>query len=1693
MKRAFRRATTVVGAVALTAGMVMALPVAANAAVSATAPVIINEVYGGGGNAGATYQNDFVELYNTTDAAVTLDGWSIQYASGSDTSTQGFNGAIALSGEIAAHGYYLVQGAGGSEGASLPSADASGSVNISGSTGSVALVSQTATVGTACAVDHDTDSDSGCASQLDVVIDLVAFGTTAGHFAGSGQAPGASNTTSVSRIPDHTNSADNAADFATAAPTPRSVNVEDPPPPVGGDKTIAEIQGESDTSPLVGASVTTTGVVTAAYPDGGYFGFVIQTPDTGGDLDLATHTVSNAVYVYMTQPAGPVTVEVGDYVQVTGTVSEYKASGSPRSLTEINVAAVGDVQQLDGAGIVAPKPITNAWPTTDAQRESIESMLFAGDGTYTISNTYTTNQYGEVGLAYGDTPLMQWTDVARPSTPEADAVEADNAARGVVLDDGASTNFLSSSNTDLTPPYISMDQPLRVGEQVSFTDPVIVDYRNSTWKLQPTSEVTAPSGGDPADYPVTWTNNRAAVPDATALGSGDVRIASFNVLNYFTTLGSSRSDCTPYTDRVGNGITTKSCTGANGPRGAWDTASLQRQQDKIVHAINALDADVVGLMEIENSLVVDGPGHADAALATLVGALNADAGATKWAYVPSSADLPPASEMDVITNAIIYRIATVRRIGDSHALGDRSGDGEPFVNAREPIAQAFMPMGDGNPFTIVVNHLKSKGSAGPLPGDADSGDGQGASNASRVAQATALNAWVSDTLIPETGVDDVFLAGDFNSYTMEDPLNILYNDGWTDLNSHYQTGKQSYNFGGMNGSLDHVLANTSALARTTGADIWNINAPESIALEYSRYNYHGTLFYDDNPYRSSDHDPVVVGVNSGGTGSQQIQILGINDFHGRIQANGQEAGAAVLAGAVNDMRGQNPNTVFAAAGDLIGASTFESFIAHDKPTIDALNAAGLEVSAVGNHEFDQGYHDLVDRVMAPYNEDTNKYGGAEWKYLGANVKFKDSGDPALDPTWVREFNGVKVGFVGAVTEHLPELVSPAGIADIEVTDIATAVNAEADELKSSGDADIVVMLVHEGAPNTSCDSVTDPTNDFGKIVTQLDANVDAVISGHTHLTYNCMVDVPGWQDEGRAVTQRPVVSAGQYGYNLDQLLFTVSADKQVTKIESTTIALTRQIDDPNKPGSKIWVPNYAADGTVGQIVSKAVTDAEVLGAVPLGEVAGQFNRAKDSAGVENRGGESTLGNLVAEAQRWATESETTGSAQIAFMNPGGLRADMLGNPGGYPAVLTYQQAATVQPFANTLVNMTLTGAQIKTVLEQQWQPAGASRPFLRLGISKGFTYTYDPAAAAGSHITAMWLNGSPIDAGASYSVTVNSFLASGGDNFFELANGANKKDTGQTDLQGMVDYMKANAPEGTPLPVDNSQRSVGVSYLSAQGGHAGGDAVSFDLTSLSMSTGTATDATVSVSLNGTELGTFDVNSTVGTAKDDETGTASVTVTLPLGTPVGTANLTVTGASTGTVTTVPFEVSQTFTDVPADNPFADDIAWMVQAGITQGYDDGTFRPTATLTRQVIAAFMYRFAEGTEKPSCDPSAERRFSDVPASNPFCGEIEALAAMGVVSGGTDGKFHPVDVVGRQAAAAMIYRLVTDTPTDPTCDPTEDRMFSDVFASNPFCGPIEWLANLNIVQGYGDGTFKPTRLMTRQSVAGMMHRALVT
>ncbi|MEJ7831754.1 MAG: ExeM/NucH family extracellular endonuclease [Nocardioides sp.] len=1447
----------------LVASGLLATPTPASANPTGTG-LVINEVYGGGGNTGAQYTNDFVELYNPTSSPISVAGMSVQYRSATGTTATVTN----LAGSVPANGHYLVQQAAGTTpAAALPTPDATGTAAMSGSGGVVLLVPSTTPF-----------TGTGNLAGNPAVLDAVGYGTTPTTFETSNTAVALTNTTSGARTAG-ADSDQNAPDFSEGAPAPQNSGATPPPPPPpppGTAKTIAEIQGNATTSPEAGNTVITQGVVTAQYP-GSLNGLYIQTAGTGSGAD-ATPGASDGVFVFGSN-IDETPFAVGDSVEVTGLVSESFG------LTQVTPAS-GGVTELT-APLAPVTPLAAAYPTTATDRETHESELFAPAGPFTVTNAFGINRFAEIGLASGTTPLIAPTEVEDAQTGNTAAIVADNAARAVVLDDGANVDYTSGANRDVPLPWLSPSNPIRVGAPVTFTGPVVLSFGFGAWRFQPQQQVTGNGAGI-----ATFANTRTSAPGAVG---GDLRLATFNVLNYFPTTGAEYvagglGTCTYFTDRAGNPITNNTCSN-NGPRGAANTENLQRQQDKIVAAINKLDASIVSLEELENSAKFGK--DRDFAIGRLVDALNLAAGAGTWAFVasPPAADRPPVADEDVIRTGFIYKPAQAVPVGTSQILIDEVN----FDNAREPLAQAFKKPGtpDSSAFVVIVNHFKSKGSG------ADDGTGQGLANQDRIGQANALSAF-ADTFAASRGTDQIFLAGDFNAYSQEDPMQVLYAEGYTAIESD-TAGEETYSFSGLSGSLDHVLASPTALPMVTGADIWNINSGESIAFQYSRFNYNATNFYQPDAFASSDHDPEIVGIDVAETAAPvDVQILGTNDFHGRILNNTSngEAGAAVLAGAVKQLRSQNPNTVFAAAGDLIGASTFESFIQNDEPTIDALNEAGLEVSAAGNHEFDQGYADLAGRVQDR----------ADWEYIAANVRKRLDNSRALAPTFTKTLNGVQVGFVGAVTEDLPSLVSPDGIAEIEVTDIVSEVNASADDLEAAG-ADLIVLLVHEGAPSTDCATMDDdPTSDFGGIIAGVDDNIDAIVSGHTHLEYNCSFPVAEWVAEARPVTDRPVVSAGQYGIALNQLVFTV---------DPTTGVVTAKKQAVLKLKTSPSTPNYPSDAVVAQIVADAVEFARVAGARKLGKIGGPFKRARLADGTtENRGGESTLGNLVAEIQQSATEAENTGAAQIAFMNPGGLRADIVAPDGIYPSDLTFRQAANVQPFANTLVNMDLTGTQLETVLEEQWQPATESRPFLKLGVSEGFTYTYEPPAAGSplgtkGEVTGMWLNGQSVADASTYSVTVNSFLASGGDKFTEFTRGTGRQDTGQTDLEATVDYFAANATDAAPLQVDYSQRAVGVRFpATAPEAYAPGDQVTFDLSSLAMTgPGDVTDSLVTVSLGGDELGTFAVNNVAQTALPgfDEAGKATVTVTLPADLPSGDVDLIVTGSATGTTTQVPITV------------------------------------------------------------------------------------------------------------------------------------------------------------------------------------------
>ncbi|MCU1409230.1 MAG: hypothetical protein JWM23_1310 [Microbacteriaceae bacterium] len=1229
--------------------------------------------------------------------------------------------------------------------------------------------------------------------------------------------------------------------------------------------TIAEVQGTGTASPFVGSTVTVEGVVTADHRVGGYKGVYLQTQGTGGETD-ATPGVSDGIFVFLGSSNSA--VAIGDLVKATGPVSEYFG------LTQITASAAGALELVTAAaGVPAPTPLPDT--AVGGDREQYESMLVAPSGTYRLSSSHQLYNFGTLWLSAGDAPLVKSTEQVRPGDA-ANAIAAANRANRIFLDDGYSIQVGNNAHPG-GQPYFTADAVVRVGDVVQFpAQPYVLSWGFDDWRLQPTVPINDAS---PADYKPTFPQSNPR-PTAPPEVGGDIQAASFNVFNYFTTLSSQNKDA----------------------RGAATQAQFDIQKSKIVAAINGLDADVVALMEIENSVKLGKP--IDSALADLVAGLNAALGSDTWAFVPTPTSLNDASITDFITTAIIYKKDAVTPVGASRTQVDET----VWNIAREPIAQTFTA--GSKTLTVVANHFKSKSGSGTEPTD-----GQGQFSAERTAEAHAVVKFVGD-LQKSSGSDDVLLLGDFNAYAQEDPIQVFADAGYVDLVPAKAAGQFTYTFDGELGSLDHAIATPSLARSITGTGVWNINSPE-----WSDRGYAFGAAETGTPYRSSDHDPIKVGI-SNVVQPVDINVVTVNDFHGRIEQENASGGAAVLSGAVKQIRAQNPNTIFAAAGDLIGASTFTSFIQQDNPTIDALNAAGLDVSSVGNHEFDQGWGDLRDRVIPR----------AAWEYLGANVYSKVTGKPALPEYFTEAFNGVTVGFIGAVTNELPSLVSPAGIADLDIRDVTTETNRVADNLRdgnpANGEADVVILLVHEGAATTDISSATDDSA-FGHIVNGVDSDVNAIVSGHTHLAYN------------HVINGRPVISAGQYGERFGLM------DLQVNPQTKELLAISNQILPLMDTTKAPPVALYPADPAVTPIVAAATAQANVLGAVKVGTISADFNRARQAAGTENRGGESTLGNFVADVQQWSTRDKGT---EIAFMNPGGLRADLKfasTGPDDPDGNLTYKEAAGVQPFANTLVTMTLTGAQVKQVLEEQWQPTGASRPFLKLGVSKGFSYTYDPTAAAGSHITHMFLNGAEVQPGDSHSVVVNSFLASGGDNFQALASGTSRADSGKVDLQSMVDYFATNA---TATP-DYAQRAVGVTLSAPDAdGYSAGDVVTLGLSSLLFSAGEPAGSTVTVSLGGTQLGSAPIDPTI-VDTTDEVGRGSAQVTIPAGVS-GAQQLTVAVPETGTSIAVPIEIAATQVPEKVKSTTSGSVALFANHNSTIHYTvtvkAGTVTPTGPVT-------------------------------------------------------------------------------------------------------------------------------------------------
>jgi 5'-nucleotidase len=526
----------------------------------------------------------------------------------------------------------------------------------------------------------------------------------------------------------------------------------------------------------------------------------------------------------------------------------------------------------------------------------------------------------------------------------------------------------------------------------------------------------------------------------------------------------------------------------------------------------------------------------------------------------------------------------------------------------------------------------------------------------------------------------------------------------------------------------------------------------------------------------------------------EVQILALNDFHGNLlppagssgRVGAVEAGGAeYLATHVDALEQSNRNSIVVSAGDLIGASPLLSSLFHDEPTIEAMNQIGLDLNAVGNHEFDEGTTELLrmqDGGCHPVDGclDGDGFGGADFRFLAANVVSEETGETLFAPYSIQNFNGAKVAFIGMTLEGTPTIVSPSGVAGFDFLDEADTANALVPELQRRG-VEAIVVLIHEGGLPAAldingCNGVSGPIVD---IVNRLDDEVDLVISGHTHQPYVCTID------------GKPVTSAFSFGRLVTDIDMRVDRARQdVTSITINNRIVTRDVPK---------------DAAITSLIGRYNALAAPIANRPIGNITADILRASDASL------EQSLGNVIADAQLAATAGSGVGEAVVTFMNPGGVRADLTyasSAAGEGDGVVTYGEAFTVQPFGNSLVTMTLSGADIERVLEQQF--CGINDTSFRVLLpSAGFHYTWDASAAAAADPTCsgdvvplaeITLNGTPLDPAGQYRVTVNSFLADGGDGFSALLAGTNRLG-GAVDTDAFEAYLTNFGPVA-PAPQD---------------------------------------------------------------------------------------------------------------------------------------------------------------------------------------------------------------------------------------------------------------------------------------------------
>lgn len=1079
-------------------------------------------------------------------------------------------------------------------------------------------------------------------------------------------------------------------------------DLEDP-----GITKISEVQGTGAASTKIGQTVTVEAIVVGDFQnaDGdaarNLNGFWLQEEKFDEDGNPLS---SEGIFVF--QNSLPADVQIGDRVKVTGTVSEYFGK-TEITATTIEVTQADTVADIDTMAVDIDLPasgVQGADGVYTADLEAYEGMLVRIPETLTVTEQYNFDRYGETRLTAGERP-ESFTQENDPSVAGFDEHLRDVASSSIIFDDGRSTQNPNLDDVVTDGDYNTATAP-RMGDTVTDLTGVL-DYDFSQFRIH-----AVESGAGVNDF-VAANPRPATTPDV----GGTLKVASFNVLNYFTTLD--------------NGANT-----ANGhePRGAETAAEFARQTEKLVNVIAELDADVLGLMELENNFL---PGASGNAIEYLVNQLNAKLGAGTYAWINPGQQFVGG---DAIAVGFIYKAAVVQvTAGTQVAILDDSDLSQSFLDQstidhvfngantnRAAVAVTFEEVATGGDFTAVVNHFKSKGDSDNAATGADDDilDGAAAWNQQRTLAAEALRDWMATN--PTGSADaDVMILGDLNAYAKEDPIDVLVDAGYTDLGAD----GYSYVFDGQTGSLDHILTNGSLTSQVTGVGQWHINADEADAIDY-QLNLSGSagsaperdadIFDADVAARVSDHDPIVVGLDlteEPASPNFKLQILHASDFEAGLDAVDRAGNFAAIVDYLEETHensitlssGDNflPSPFFNAGSDASLKEVYETALedyynqapgtlnispGFGTADISMLNIIGVQASAIGNHEFDAGTNPFAAIIRQ-----TGTFPGAQFPYLSANLDF--SGDPNLSglytstiqgaenytgfppaagvgkkiaPATIITENGEKIGVVGATTQIVENISSTGGVEVIgddvdDMAALAAILQPTIDALIAQGINKIVLVSHLQQLA-------------LEKALAPLLHGVDVIIAGGSHTLLADAEDVSrGLQPGDTPVDTYPLVTQNADGKSV----VIVNTDSEYSYVGRLVVEFDANGDivadsiDPNVSGAfattdEVVDDLYAdvidvdndgdidaadadpfASGSRGDLVNDIAQGVDAVIDAQDGNIFGKTDVYLEGRRGEVRTEETNLGDLSADANLWYAQ-KVDQTVLVSIKNGGGI-------------------------------------------------------------------------------------------------------------------------------------------------------------------------------------------------------------------------------------------------------------------------------------------------------------------------------------------------------------------------------------------------------------------------------------------------------